>query len=212
MNFYKELQNFSGQVITHAVLLSVLEEYKRPNDKIGELVEQGYITRLKRGVYILGELFENSVVSKELIANLLYGPSYVSLEYALSYYGLIPERVYEITSVTTRLKKKYETPVGRFSYIKSPLQLYKIGITNYLDKELSYLIATPEKALCDKIVFTKNLRLGSQYDMRTFLEEDLRIDLDDLAGFDLGVIRACADTGHKARPLSLLYALLRDFE
>jgi len=79
-------------------------------------------------------------------------PSYVSYEYALSYYGLIPERVYEITSATLHSKKSFDTPIGRFTYKPGPLPVYAMGIDwLYDNKNGGKLIATPEKALCDKI-------------------------------------------------------------
>jgi hypothetical protein len=79
------------------------------------------------------------------IANPLYGPSYISLEYALSYYGLIPERVESITSVTTKRSKKFITPLGSFSYEHIPLKAYPIGIVGGYRKILS---SKANRAVC----------------------------------------------------------------
>jgi len=86
----------------------------RPNDKISEIVKKGTPILLKRGLYIPGRNTYLTVPEPSLTANYLRGPSYVSLESALSYLGVIPERVFEMWSVTLKLSKKNKTPVGSF--------------------------------------------------------------------------------------------------
>ena len=209
MNIQEHLKYFNSVPFNHAVLLSCLKGYERPNDKIVDLVKKRKIIRLKRGLYISGDFYRNSMISKELLANNIYGPSYVSLDYALSYYGLIPEKVNELTSITIKSAKKFNTHFGSFSYTKSPDTLYKIGIESYsLNNDISFLIASPIKALCDKIIFTKKLNITSKYDMTCYLEEDLRIDVDDLSDYKLEIIKHCIDVGYKARQLELLYKIL----
>ena len=68
--------------------------------------------KLRNGFYIL----KDSSPSLYLIANKLYQPSYISLEKALSYYGIIPETVYTITSITTKATREFATPRAIFSY------------------------------------------------------------------------------------------------
>src|SRR5688572_9123494 len=103
MSITENLKAFSGQLITHQLLRSLLKDYKRPNDKIHELQKSGILQPLKKGLYIAGpSLNTNRLPEPLLIANHILGPSYVSADTALSYYGLIPERVYEITSMTTK--------------------------------------------------------------------------------------------------------------
>ncbi|MBW1967626.1 MAG: hypothetical protein JRI48_09680 [Deltaproteobacteria bacterium] len=84
----------------YQTLLCILSGYARPRDKITDLLRKGDIIRVKKGLYIFGEGHRKAPYSREVLANLMYGPSYVSLEYALQYYGLIPERVEALTSVT----------------------------------------------------------------------------------------------------------------
>jgi len=72
----------------------------RPRDKISDLLKKGTIIRVKKGLYVFGEDNRKKPYSKEILANLIYGPSYISLDYALQYHGLIPERVEAVTSVT----------------------------------------------------------------------------------------------------------------
>ncbi len=120
MEFRESIQNFAEQPITKQVLMAILKEYKRPYDKINELVKQGILILVKRGIYIPGPKLNIAKPHSYLLANHILGPSYVSLESALSYHGLIPERVYEISSLTTQNSKTYKTPTGRFSYTHLP--------------------------------------------------------------------------------------------
>ena len=213
MDYRKQLKKLNTTPFTQDHLLSYLLEYKDPNKKIKQLVDRGEVVRVKRGLYVAGELYRNGSVSQELLANLLYGPSYVSMDYALSFYGLIPERVYEVTSMTTKLFKEYETPFGRYSYIKSSMCLYPIGITMMQSSDTSsFMIATREKALCDKLVFTKNIQITSQRAMHAYLEDDIRIEIEMLESFDLDIIRACMECGKKRSVLLQLYRVIEKIQ
>ena len=107
MDFRYVAKQFNNAPFTRQVILDILKDYKRPNDKISELIKNGELILLKRGLYIPGKNTDLIVPEPFLIANYLWGPSYVSLETALSYWGLIPERVFEIRSVTMKLSKKF---------------------------------------------------------------------------------------------------------
>jgi hypothetical protein len=210
MKFIKDLQALKAVPFTHATLKSILSKYKNPNDKIQQMVRAGEIIRIKRSLYVLGEIYNQVSVSKELLANLIYGPSYVSLDYALSYYNLIPERVFEITSVTTKIAKNYHTPLGRFSYIKSPNCIYAKAIKIKTNSDgVSYMLASPEKALCDKILLTQNLKITSIKAMIEYLEYDLRIDFYGLVKFDLELIKQCMGCNYKVKLLDFLYKALQ---
>jgi predicted transcriptional regulator of viral defense system len=122
---------------------ALLHRYKR----------QGFIIQLKRGLYA----FPNALPPDVYIANKLYSPSYISLEFALSYHGVIPETVYEITSVTTKATRRFETLGKVFSYRK----IKKAAYTGYEVKGqqgLNFNIANAEKALVD----TNYLRLRNK--------------------------------------------------
>jgi predicted transcriptional regulator of viral defense system len=163
------------------------------NEKISKMGKKGELIRLKRGVYAWGELYRERPVDKIAAANRLFSPSYVSFEYALAYHGLIPERVYEVTSATTKPKKSFDTPLGRFSYRTVPARVYALGIQwLYDEKEGGRLIATPEKALCDTLRAKKGLGRLSQKRVLEFLEEDMRIEPEDLFALDSEAIRAIA--------------------
>ena len=101
--------------IDYSYLVHLLKDYNSPRDKISRMIKKREIIQLKKGLYVLSPKFGDPVNLK-VLANLVYGPSYISLEYALSYWGLIPEKVEEITSMTNKRNKIFETPVGTFSY------------------------------------------------------------------------------------------------
>lgn len=204
------LSSFAAVPLQHGVITSLLTEYRRPNDKIAEWLAKGVLIPVRRGLYVVGPEWRKGRLELSLVANHLYGPSCVSLDYAMARHGLIPERVFEITSVATRRSRLLETPIGRFSYTKVPTELYAVGMNiEHNTDGVSFLMAGPEKALCDKVLLTRNLSIAGRSSMQAFLFDDLRIDPDALAEFDLSVVEAYAASGHKPRQLN---ALLRTLE
>lgn len=110
--------------------------------------KKGFIVRVKRGLYA----FPDTLPPEPLIANKMYAPSYLSLEFALSYHRVIPETVYEMTSVTTKSKRRFETLRKIYSYRR----VKKDAFTGYRTEKqqgFSYLIADPEKAFVDTSYF-----------------------------------------------------------
>jgi predicted transcriptional regulator of viral defense system len=97
-------------------LTACLSHLSKPRDKINKLLSKGEIVRIRKGLYTFGRPYRRGPLSRELLANLVYGPSYVSLDYALSYHGLIPERVSTVTSVALGRSRKFDTPLGTFTY------------------------------------------------------------------------------------------------
>jgi predicted transcriptional regulator of viral defense system len=104
----------AGEEFDYQVLMDVLRDYEHPRDKITAMLRQGVIIRVKKGIYVFGEKYSRGPFSREVLANMIYGPSYVSLDYALHYHGLIPERVEAVTSVTSGRGRRFSTPVGLF--------------------------------------------------------------------------------------------------
>jgi predicted transcriptional regulator of viral defense system len=209
MDFKDLARKFNKAPLNRQVMLDVLKEYKRPNDKISELIKSGELIPLKKGLYITQTNAEISGPEPFLIANHLWGPSYVSLESALSYWGLIPERVYETSSVTIKLSKKYKTPVGRYSYRTMPWPYYSYGIKSIeLSDRQTVLIASPEKALCDKIITTARLALRGTAQTLVFLTDDLRIEAESLKKLNLKDIRSWAKDAPKRQSLLMLVKTL----
>ena len=210
MDFRDAIQNYTGQPLNKQILLDLLKEYKRPYDKINELVKQELIIQVKRGMYIPGPKLKIDKPEPFLLANHILAPSYISLDTALSYWRLIPERVYEISSVTTLNTKTYKTKVGRFSYAHIPLPYYSFGIKQIeLTKQQTTLIATPEKALCDKIVTTKGIILRSKKQVIELLTENLRIDKLALWNLDVAEMNSWLKDAPKKTSLIMLVKALK---
>lgn len=202
------LQQFGTITFSHGALLPVLKDYRRPNDKIAEWLRQGVLLSVKRGHYVLGG--SGRTPRLPLVANHLYGPSCVSLDYALAWHGLIPERVHEITSVCTGRGRVIDNVLGRFSYARLPAQVYPCGIGQAsASPQETFLIASPTKALCDKVLLTPRLRATSRAAMQRFLFDDLRLDPHALREADPDVVRAYVACGVKTAQLQ---ALLRCLE
>lgn len=204
------LDKYPSRIIEHATLSSILENlaYKRINDKIVQLKNKGILTPLKSGLYVYNPLFNNTLLSKEIIANILLGPSYVSLDFALWFHGLIPESVHEITSISIKRSKSFETPYGVFSYAQIKKELFNIGLEIKTSKSGNFIIASKEKALCDKVYFTKDIDLRSQKAMREFLEDDLRIDMDELENCDIKIFEEYAKVS-KSKKIEILTKVIK---
>lgn len=209
MDIMQLRKQITTSVFTHDRLESLLFPYiNNVNAKISYMVKKGELIRLKKGVYTFGQDYQVNPIDIISVANTLYVPSYVSYDYALSYYGLIPERVYEVSSATLRGKKSFETDLGRFSYKPVPLQAYAIGVDWLYDSvNGGKLIATPEKALCDKIRADRGIGRLSQEKLAAYLEYDLRIEWDALRSLDTELISAVA-TAYRSSNLKNISKLI----
>ena len=205
---YKELKALGNVPVSIEVLQSLYKDYQSPNMHIAMLEKKGLLIRLKRGLYAVSPEISGKELSVGLIANHLYGPSYVSLHWALRWYGLIPERVETVTSITTRHTREFETPLGRFTFRGVSKEYFPIGITSQEDAGLHFLLASPEKALCDMLMNEKHVPDQSISRLEIFFEEDMRIDLEDLRQMDVSIIRMCMETGNKKQVLANLLKLI----
>jgi len=190
-------------VFDYQTLIAILGNYSSPRDKISRLIRNGDIIRIKKGLYIFNDDLRKKPIPLMYLANLLHGPSYVSLEYALQHYALLSEHVVEITSVTTGRSKRYTTPVGHFSFQHIPLSCFTPGMDLFTDDSgNSCLIAVAEKALVDKINAGPQLRTNK--DMKRYLFDDLRLNLSDLKQLNLKLIeKYCTAYGTKKSELLL---------
>ncbi len=207
-----KITKYKNAPVSHSLVKEALAEYNRPNDKISELIKSGDLIPLRRGLYIQPSEGKFSIPDLFLIANHLRGPSYVSLEGALSYWDFIPERVYEITSVTLKSTKTYKTPIGRFSYFYLPFPYFSFGIKNIqINENQTALMASPEKAICDKIVLTSGVNLRSMKQTKAFLLEDLRMDSTQLKALDLEAISSWIPDASKKSSLKMLVKTIKNF-
>lgn len=182
-------------VVTHEALAYHLSpEISNVNAKVSYMVKKGELVRLKKGVYMFSEAYRTKPVDLIAVANMLYTPSYISFEYALSYYGLIPERVYEVTSATLHGKKRFDTPLGYFTYRPVPKKAYSIGLDWIYDSDNGgKLIATPEKALCDKIHSDRGIGRLTQKSLYAYIENDLRIEWESIDAMNHALLRAISE-------------------
>lgn len=194
--------------VSMEVLQSLYGDYQSPNMHIAMLEKKGLLIRLKRGLYVVSPEISGKALSMGLIANHLYGPSYVSLHWALRWYGLIPERIDTVTSITTRHTREFENSFGRFTFRGVSQEYFPIGIKSQEDAGLHFLLASPEKALCDMLMQEKHVPDQSVSRLEVFFEEDMRMDLDDLRQMDGNIIRQCMETGNKKQILKNVLKLM----
>ncbi len=173
-----------SDVLDYQQLVSCLQGYAKPRDRIGALLADGSLIRVRKGLYVLGERYRRAPVSREYLANLIYGPSYVSLDYALSYYGLIPEHVQDVTSITTGASRRIDTPFGVFSYRFLSPRRYSLGVLWSGENDAKCLMASPEKALVDKVWADKRFSPTSLTEVDAYLDDDLRLDEAQVATLD----------------------------
>ncbi|MBS0651721.1 MAG: hypothetical protein JSR93_11220 [Verrucomicrobia bacterium] len=196
MDFDTLRREIQVEVFDYQLLANYFKSLKKPSDKISSLVTDGKLVRLKKGLYIFGEPWRNTPLSLEMIANLIYGPSCISFEYALFRYGMISERPIVITSLAIGDSKTFETPVGTFEYRSIPAAKFKVGIEyRDLGKEGGYFIASKEKALADLVYRTSGIRTLEQ--LRYYLFEEMRIEESMIKELDFAKLHEIAQAYHK---------------
>jgi hypothetical protein len=211
MDLYQAIRLYASQPLTHQVVVYLLKDYKRPNDKIHALLREGVLQSVKKGLYIAGPAVNGTKSEPFLLANHILGPSYVSLDTALSYHGWIPERVYEVTSMTTKANRKFITPLGTFTYTHLSLPYYAFGIQQaQLANEQYAMVASPEKALFDKVITANGLIFRSRKQVLNYLLEDLRIDEYRLKECDIRSMSEWLQDASKKESLSLIVKTIND--
>jgi len=193
----------------YQALLGALQNYAHPRDKISALIAKSVIVRVKKGLYIFGDAYRNKPYSRETLANLIYGPSCVSLEYALHSHGLIPERSVALTSVTTKRPKTFETAGGLFLYKNVPEAGFHVGLHRVeMESGRAFLMAGPEKALADKFRSDRGLKIRSQKECLSYLIDSLRIEESDLMNLDSGLLEKIAEA-YGSKRIHLLSGMVR---
>jgi len=167
------------------VLQTFLGNQRTLNNQLVAWQRQGKIHKLKKGIYTLNEEERRAPLTALMISNLIYAPSYISLESALSYFALIPERVVGITAVTPHKTATFQNFYGYFSY-RSIKTNYFFGFQSIHDAgDMPVLIATPEKAILDKVYFDTAFKPFEDYfleNLRLQNYEKLRIKMLTLYG------------------------------
>ena len=170
----------SEDVFDYTQLMEALSSYQKPRDVVTSLLKKEQIIRIRKGLYIFNSLWRKKPIPYNYLANIIYGPSVVSLDLALSWYGLIPEMVKQITSVTVNRSRYYNTPLGVYNYKKTPQSLFSVGINLIKNDSHSFFMALPLKALADKVWADKRFKPSSPASYSAYLFDDLRIDEERL--------------------------------
>jgi len=172
-----------------------------------QLADRGILIRLKRDLFIQSPELLGHPIERLCVANRICSPSYVSREAALSHYGLIPEHVVNVTSSRLGRSVEFQTPIGCFQYEHVDERVYPLGLREEQSGHGAFLCAGPEKALYDLMIFRSGLNIRSRVEMRRFLFEDLRLDMEDRR-FDASVFDELMARGHKTRMISILKEVL----
>lgn len=190
-------------IVTTSMLKDRYNEYSNPLDKIKRDSQKGVIFRITRGLY---ETDRN--VDPCLLASSILSPSYLSFDWALSFYGLIPERAVAITSASLGIRKNktYNNVFGRYEFSDVQSKVFPRGLT-YLEKgEYAVKIATKEKAICDSL--SKWRVVNNISELKELLFEDKRIDEKEFSTCDFNSLIKIAALYHK-KNLDLLIKLIR---
>ncbi|MFA7576801.1 MAG: hypothetical protein WC002_01920, partial [Candidatus Muiribacteriota bacterium] len=195
-------------IFDYKTFKNLFSDLKFPKNKVASLIADGEIIQLKKGIYTLNPDIYGIPYSREIISNILYGPSHISLEYGLSFYGLIPERVNTVTAVCVGNNKIFKNSTGVYTFRNIPVSIFSEGIDKiYLDEKKGFLIANKERCLCDTLIFRKNNPINSINSMEKFLIENLRIEPVDLVNFNIDFLINLSDKS-KSRKLKFLIQYL----
>lgn len=145
--------------------------YKTASVFISRNLKSGLFIKLRNNFYILKDIDPPLYY----VANKLYQPSYVSMETALSHYGIIPETVYSVTSISVKPTREFITPIGVFSYQKIKKQVFTGYNSTNLEGQGLVLFALPEKALADYLYFVglKKTSLNERLDLKNINKQKL---------------------------------------
>ncbi len=197
----------ANMILTTSMLKDKFHDYSNPLDKIKREADKGTIIRLTNGIY---ETDKN--VDPCLLASVILSPSYLSFDWALSYYGLIPERVTSITSATlgNRKNKTFENFFGRYEYTDIPVNAFSEGLTYLENGDYIVKIAMKEKALCDSLCkwrVVKNVK-----ELKELLFLDKRIDEDEFETCDFKLMERLAGLYNKTNLKLLVKLIKREYE
>ncbi len=152
---------------------------------IKRAIKEGYLIQIRRDLYLIKNANKPTINSFQ-IAPIIYGPSYISFESALSYHGWIPEAVRTTTCATVKRAREFETPLGIYSYEHIPIKAFQFGVEQHVSGNgVTSFIASPIKALAD-LIYAR----GRSWARVEDLSEDLRIEMEYLEKSDRNLVEA----------------------
>lgn len=188
-------ENAAENYFSDTLLKNIIKGSKdRRYSLVKRWLKQGAIIRLKRGIYVLGEKYRNKGQNLFQAAQMLYGPSYISLESALSYHGWIPEAVYTVTSAVEKRAKEIRTPLGVFSFTPVSYNTFFTGVDRVESDNGIFLMASPWRALADYVyVYRKDWKGFNA------AAESLRIDREVLGMTNRKLMEEIRDSARNKR-------------
>jgi predicted transcriptional regulator of viral defense system len=171
-------------------------------------VAAGEIVRIRRGLYCLASPYRAAPLNLYALAQYVFGPSYISLESALSHYGWIPEAVYTVTSTCVAESRTFRTPLGTFSYTRVPQNFFYAAVTRETDDSAGdvALIARPIKALADYVYAYRK-----EWSTPEPALQSLRIDRDDLASVTTEEMDEAVESYRSRRVQRFLSGLRKEY-
>lgn len=163
--------------------------------------KNGSVFMFRRGLYSLADMAKETETI--VFSTKLYAPSYVSMESALSFYGIIPEAVFTVTSITTRKTKQFKTPVGNFGYRKIKKEAFG-GFETHQEKGISFNLAIPEKAVVDFLYLNRNILEGNR-------EEFLGLRFNEDFPFDAVKLTHFSEAFHNRKVFSLTQNFIKQY-
>lgn len=199
-DFLKTLINWPRPYLSGTDLCAMLDRSSDARQAvIKRAVQKGVLEPVRRDLYLIKIAKTLAVNAFELVP-VIYGPSYLSLESALSYHGWIPEAVRTITCASVKRAKEFDTPLGLFSYVHVPTEAFFCGVEQHLSNGLTLFIATPMRAIADIIYARKRT-----WATANALFEDLRIEKESFKYSDFGVLKELIATYPSPRVRRALY-------
>ena len=154
--------------------------------------QAGEVLRLKPGLFVLAPPYRKSEPHPFVVAAVLHAPSHVSLESAMGYHGLIPEAVYQVSSVTVGRSREFSTPLGVFSFRRVPARAPRAGVEAVAVARNAWaFVASPLRAIADAVYLAREVTWGR--DGLGYLTESLRIEEDDLRSLSFEAMEEMLD-------------------
>jgi hypothetical protein len=198
-------EKISTDIFDYQVLMYHLKDYKKPRDKVTRLINSKKIVRLRKGLYTWGDISHKRDCEKFILANLIYGPSVVSLESALAYYKVIEKDSDTITCITPLRGVLKETQFGDFSYEHMNASKYSIGNTIVeLEYEKSFMMATLEKAVID--IVERQGDLFSKDQINEYIFEVIKMNIEMVKNLNLTKFYEIAKR-YKSKKVDLLFKI-----
>ena len=171
----------------------------RRYDAVKYALRKNELIHMRRGLYLIAPMYTDKQYDPFEIAQLIYGPSYISFETALSFHGWIPEAVYTTTVATAKRSRNFETPKGLFRYLHVPKEGFYLNVNRIQKEDSSFLIAEPWKAIADMI-----FALPKNWESVKDLSLDLRVELETLEESDKSSLKHIAENYKSKRVNKLL--------